>query len=99
VPCEGAGYEVSAMSIIHGTPRIDGAKRFYDWALGVSAQRIGGEMKYFHVPSNKATPVPGVAPNWSAVKLVPIDFARFDSAVEQRRLLERWDREVHAAPR
>lgn len=99
VPCEGAGYEVYAMSIVHGTPRMDGAKRFYDWALGVSAQRIGGQMKYFHVPSNRATPVPAVAPKWSDIKFVPIDFARFDNAVEQRRLLEKWDREVHAAPR
>ncbi len=99
VPCEGASYEVYAMSIIHGTPRMDGAKRFYDWALGVSAQRIGGQMKYFHVPSNKAVPIPAVAPNWSEIKLVPIDFVRFDSVPEQRRLLERWDREVHAAPR
>lgn len=99
VPCEGAGYEVSAMSIIRGTPRIDAAKRFYDWALGVSAQRIGGDMKYFHIPSNKATPVPAVAPNWSAMKLLPIDFARFDSVSERRRLLERWDRDVHAAPK
>ena len=99
VPCEGASYEVYAMSIIHGTPRMEGAKRFYDWALGVSAQRIGGQMKYFRVPSNKAVPVPAVAPNWSEIKLVPIDFVRFQSASEQRRLLERWDREVHAAPR
>jgi iron(III) transport system substrate-binding protein len=34
-PCEGAGLEVYAMSIMHGTPRMDGARRFYDWALGV----------------------------------------------------------------
>ena len=87
------------MSIVHGTPRIKAAERFYDWALGVSAQRIGGEMKYFHAPSNKATPLPAVAPNWSQLKLVPIDFARFDSAAEQRRLLEKWDREVRASPR
>src|SRR4029079_15138214 len=98
-PCEGAGLEVYAMSIIHGTPRMDGARRFYDWALGVSAQRIGAEMKYFHVPSNKGTPVPAVAPKWSELKLVPIDFTRFGSATEQRRLVEMWDREIHGSAR
>ena len=98
-PCEGAGLEVYAMSIIHGTPRMDGARRFYDWALGVSAQRIGAEMKYFHVPSNKGTPVPAVAPKWSELKLVPIDFTRFGSATEQRRLVEKWDREIHGSAR
>lgn len=37
-PCEGTGYEVGSMSLIKGGRNPADARKFYDWALGVSAQ-------------------------------------------------------------
>ena len=54
VPCEGTGYEVGSMSIVKGAKNLDNAKKFYDWALTPAAQKIGGELKNFQTPSNKA---------------------------------------------
>jgi iron(III) transport system substrate-binding protein len=34
-----------------------------------------------------------------AIKLINYDFAKYGSAAERKRLLEKWDREVAAMPR
>jgi iron(III) transport system substrate-binding protein len=99
VPCEGTGYEVGSMSIIKGARNLDNAKKFYDWALTPAAQRIGGETKNFQTPSNKSTPPPPGAPNLGTLKLINYDFAKYGSAAERKRLLEKWDREVASMPR
>ena len=98
-PCEGTGYEVGSMSLVKGARNLDNAKKFYDWALTPSAQKIGGETKNFQVPSNKATPIPEGAPNMSQIKLINYDFAKYGSAAERKRILDKWDREVYAIPR
>jgi iron(III) transport system substrate-binding protein len=99
VPCEGTGYEVGAMSIVKDAPNRTNAQRFYDWALTPAAQRIGSDMKNFQTPSNKATPIPPVAPKMSEIKLIQYDFAKYGTVTERARLLEKWDREVRALPR
>ena len=66
VPCEGTGYEVGSMSIVKGAKNLDNAKKFYDSALTPAAQKIGGDLKNFQTPSNKATPVAaGRARTWA----------------------------------
>ena len=99
VPCEGTGYEVGSMSIIKGARNADNARRFYDWALTPEAQKIGGETKNYQTPSNKATPLPPGAPDLSQIKLINYDFAKYGSAAERTRLLEKWDREVYSISR
>lgn len=99
VPCEGTGYEVGSMSIVKGARNLDNAKRFYDWALTPAAQKIGGDTKNYQTPSNKATPAPAGAPDLGQIKLIHYDFAKYGSATERKRLLEKWDREVYALPR
>lgn len=99
VPCEGTGYEVGSMSIVKGARNLDNAKKFYDWALTPAAQRIGGETKNFQTPSNKSTPPPPGAPDLGTLKLINYDFAKYGSAAERKRLLEKWDREVASLPR
>src|SRR5678816_1358255 len=39
LPCEGVGYEVGSMAIIKGTRNPEQARRFFDWALTVDAQK------------------------------------------------------------
>jgi len=99
VPCEGTGYEVGSMSIVKGAKNLESAKKFYDWALTPAAQKLGAETKNFQTPSNKATPIPPAAPKLADMKLINYDFAKYGSATERKRILEKWDREVYALPR
>jgi iron(III) transport system substrate-binding protein len=99
LPCEGTGYEIEAMSIVAGAPHMADAKRFYDWALTPAAQRIAGDSKNFHVPSNKATRVSTVIASLGDLRLIRFDFQRYFAAAERKRLLEKWDREVNAMQR
>ncbi|MCC6718051.1 MAG: ABC transporter substrate-binding protein [Acetobacteraceae bacterium] len=98
-PCEGTGYEVGSMSLIKGGRNPVDARKFYDWALGVSAQSIMPKFASYQVPSNAAVPVPKEAPDLSTIKLIDYDFAKYGSAAERRRLLARWTTEVKGAPR
>jgi iron(III) transport system substrate-binding protein len=98
-PCEGTGYEIGSMSIIRGTRNERNARRFYDWALTVEAQKLGAETKQFQLPSNRNAPIPEGAPRFENIKLIEYDFAKYGQSAERRRLIERWDREVNALPR
>ena len=93
-PCEGTGYEIGSMSIVKGARNLDGAKRFYDWALTPKAQALAAQTRQYQLPSNVATPVSPLSPKSADVKLVNYDFAKYGSSAERKRLLERWDREV-----
>ena len=99
IPCEGTGYEVGSMSIVKGARNLENAKKFYDWALTPAAQKIGGELRNFQVPSNRSVPAPPGAPKMDEIKLINYNFAKYGSATERKRLLEKWDREVSAIPR
>jgi iron(III) transport system substrate-binding protein len=98
-PCEGTGYDVASMAIISGAPNLANAKRFYDWALTPGAQQIAAAARNFQYPSNPAVPLPAAAPDPKALNLIRFDIERFRSAAERKRLLEKWEREVHALAR
>lgn len=98
-PCEGTGYQVGSMSLVKGARNLEQAKRFYDWALSPAGQSIVAATKNFQTMSNKATPVPAGAIRVQDIKLIGYDFAKYGSSAERKRLLEKWDREVHALPR
>ncbi|MSP67621.1 MAG: ABC transporter substrate-binding protein [Alphaproteobacteria bacterium] len=98
-PCEGTGYEIGSMSIIKGTKNLEGAKKWYDFALSAKAQAIGGQAKSFQVPSNKSTPIPPESPNLAEIKLIDFDFAKYGSSAERKRLLAKWDAEVKNLPK
>jgi len=98
-PCEGTGYEVGSLSIIKGARNLDGAKKFADWALTAPAQKLGGDAKQFQVPSNREALLPPQAPKFAEIKLISYDFAKYGSAVERKRLLERWEKEVNSQPK
>ena len=99
VPCEGTGYEVGSMSIVKGAKNMENAKKFYEFALTPTAQKIGGELKNFQTPSNKSVPVPAGAPDLGSIKLINYDFAKYGGAAERKRILEKWDKEVYSIPR
>jgi iron(III) transport system substrate-binding protein len=98
-PCEGTGFEAGSMSIIKGAPNAASARRFYDWALTPAAPRIGADPRHYETPSNRDAPAAPLAPNVGDVRLVAYDFAKYASAAERTRLLDRWDRDVHPSSR
>jgi len=98
-PCEGTGYEIGSMSIIKGAKNLENAKKWYDWALTPEAQSIGAQAKVsYQVPSNKNAQPPEASPRLSEIKLIDYDFAKYGSAAERKRLLEKWGKEVKALP-
>ena len=98
-PCEGTGYEIGSMSIIKGAKNLDNAKKWYDWALTPEAQSIGAEAKAYQVPSNKNAKAPKEAPDFSKIKFIDYDFAKYGSSAERKRLLAKWDAEVKNLPK
>jgi len=98
-PCEGTGYEVGSMSLIKGARNLDSAKKWYDWALTPAAQGLGAGAKAYQVPSNRAAKAPPQAPDFSKIKFIDYDFAKYGSSAERTRLLAKWDSEVKSLPR
>src|SRR5712691_7861886 len=98
-PCEGTGYEIGSMSIIKGSRNLDNAKKWYDWALSPEAQALAAQAKSYQVPSNRQAKAPPRAPDFSQIKFIDYDFAKYGSSAERKRLLAKWDNEVKNLPR
>ena len=98
-PCEGTGYEIGSMSIIKGAKNLENAKKWYDWALSAQAQEIGATAKSYQVPSNRNAAVPAHAPDYSKIKFIDYDFAKYGSSEERRRLLSKWDNDIKNRPK
>ena len=95
LPCEGVGYSLGGASIIKGTRNLDNAKLFMDFVLSKEAQEIPWrESDSYQLPTNiHAEPAPGFLPA-SKLKLVDIDFMKFGTDQEGKRLTQRWVSEV-----
>ncbi len=98
-PCEGTGYEIGSMTIIKGAKNMKEAKAWYDWALTAEAQELGAAAKAYQVPSNKNAKTPKEAPDFSKIKFINYDFAKYGSSAERKRLLAKWDAEVKNLPK
>ncbi|MBI2771461.1 MAG: ABC transporter substrate-binding protein [Burkholderiales bacterium] len=98
-PTEGTGAEIGSMSIVKGSRNTDAAKAFYDWALSPGAQQFGAAAKAYQLPSNAATPVDPHVPDFRKIKLIGYDYAKYGASSERRRLISRWEKEVHSLPR
>lgn len=98
-PCEGTGYEIGSMSLINGARNLENAKKMYDWALTPAVQKLGGDNKQYQVPSNVATPLPPQVPDFSKIKFIDYNFAKYGSSAERKRLIERWENEVASLPK
>ncbi len=96
-PCEGTGYEIGSMSIIKGARNLEATKNLYDWALTAPAQELGAVHKQFQIPSNKSAKVHALVPDFSKIKLIAYDSAKYGAGAERKRLLERWERDVNDA--
>ena len=97
LPCEGVGYEIASTAIIKGARNLDAAKRFVDFALSPEGQRVGIDVKEYAIPTNQGVPLPPQVPKLTDVKVIDYDFAKYGSATERKRLLERWEKEIGAS--
>ena len=98
-PCEGTGYEVGGIALVKGARNKEAAKRYYDWLMSPAGQSIGGKSGSLQSPANKTFKPDPRIPSMADVKLIKYDFEKYGKAAERRRLIERWTREVEAAPR
>ena len=99
LPCEGVGYEIGSMAIIKGTHNLDAAKKFYDWALTAEGQQVGLDVKEYAIPTNRSVPLPPQVPKFTDIKVINYDFVKYGASDTRKRLLERWEKEINAAPR
>jgi iron(III) transport system substrate-binding protein len=99
LPCEGVGYEIGSTAIIKGARNLDAAKKFVDFALSLEGQKIGLEVKEYAIPTHRDVPLPPQVPKLTDVKVISYDFAKYGSSAERKRLLDRWEKEINAAPR
>lgn len=99
-PCEGTGYEIGSMSIIKGARNLKEAQAWYDWALSTEAQETGPLAGVsYQVPANKAARTAKEAPDFSKIKFINYDFAKYGSSEVRRHLLAKWTAEVKNQPK
>jgi iron(III) transport system substrate-binding protein len=98
-PCEGTGYEIGGIALVKGARNKANAQRYYDWLMSPAGQAIGAKAGSLQSPANKSFKPDPRIPSMDSVKLIKYDFAKYGSAAERRRLIDRWTREVEALPR
>ena len=98
-PSEGTGAEIGSMSIIKGARNLQAAKKFYEWALTPGAQEMAAAVKQFHLPSNKYAKVDPRVPDFTKIKFINYDYAKYGASAERRRLIARWEKDVNSLPR
>ncbi len=98
-PCEGTGYEIGGIALVKGGRNREAARRYYDWLMSPAGQGIGAKANSLQVPANKTFTPDARIPNLDNVRLIKYDFQKYGKAVERKRLIERWEREVNALPR
>jgi iron(III) transport system substrate-binding protein len=98
-PCEGTSYEVGGIALVKGARSRDAALRYYDWLMSPAGQAIGARANSLQVPANKTFKPDPRIPLIDNVRLIKYDFEKYGKAVERRRLIERWEKEVNALPR
>lgn len=98
LPEDGVGYALGGVSIIKGARNLDNAKLFMDWVLSKEAQEIPWrEHGVYQIPTNVKAEVAPQSVKLSGVKLVELDFERFGSSEEGKRLVDKWLSEVKLA--
>ena len=98
-PSEGTGAEIGSMSIIKGARNLAAAKKFYEWALTPGAQEMAAAVKQFQLPSNKSAKVDPRVPDFTKIKFINYDYAKYGASAERRRLIARWEKDVNSLPR
>lgn len=95
LPCEGDSYSLGGISILKNARNLDNAKLFVDWALDKEAQEIPWrETGVYQIPTNIHAEASEKSVDPKKLKLIDIDFERFGSSEEGKRLTDKWEQEI-----
>lgn len=98
LPEDGVGYALGGASILKGARNLDNAKLFMDWVLSKEAQEIPWrEHGVYQIPTNINAEIAPQSVKLDGVKLVELDYDRFGSSEEGKRLIDKWLAEVKLA--
>jgi iron(III) transport system substrate-binding protein len=97
--CEGTSYEIGGIAMIKGQRNKEAAKQYYDWLMSPAGQAIGAKANSLQVPANRMFKPDPKIPLLDNVRLIKYDFEKYGKAIERRRLLDRWTKEVESLPR
>ena len=98
VPCEGTGYELGGVSILKGARNLDNAKLFVDWALSKEGQESAWQHgESLQILTNTTAEQAPNTPDPAKLKLIDYDFAKYGSADERKRLIDKWVETVKLA--
>ena len=67
--------------------------------MSPAGRSLGAKANSLQVPANKTFTPDARIPNLVNVRLIKYDFQKYGRAVERRRLIERWEKEVNSLPR
>ena len=99
LPCEGVGYEIGSTAIIKGTRNLDAAKKFVDFALSPDGPADRARRQGVRDPDQpqRAAAAAGAEAHRHQGHRLRLREVRL--VAERKRLLERWEKEINAAPR
>lgn len=98
LPKDGVGYALGGASIIKDARNLENAKLFMDWVLSKEAQELPWRKHgVYQTPTNRYAEVAPQSIKLEGVKPVDIDFDRFGSSEEGKRLVDKWLAEVKLA--
>lgn len=98
LPQDGVGYALGGVSILKGARNLDNAKLFMDWVLSKDVQEIPWrEHGVYQMPTNVNAEIAPQSVKIDGVKLVDLDYDRFGSSEEGKRLVDKWLKEVKLA--
>ncbi|QIM62837.1 hypothetical protein A1D29_05780 [Pasteurellaceae bacterium Orientalotternb1] len=98
LPEDGVGYALGGASILKGARNLDNAKLFIDWVLSKDAQEIPWrEHGVYQIPTNVKAEIAPQSVKLEGVKLVELDYDRFGSSEEGKRLIDKWLKDVKLA--
>lgn len=98
IPEGQVGYALGGVSILKNARNLDNAKLFMDWVLSKEAQEIAWrEHGLYQTPTNVNAEVAPQSPKADGLDFVEMDYDRFGSSEEGKRLVDKWLAEIKLA--
>lgn len=95
LPQEGTAFQINTINLVKGAPQAAAARRFIDYALGVTAQKAFTETM-FYAPTNSKAQISEAAMSRTAArsldKVVPVDWLAV--ATVRDSVADQWRRQV-----
>lgn len=98
IPEGQVGYALGGVSILKNARNLENAKLFMDWVLSKEAQEIPWrEHRVYQTPTNINAEVAPQSAKADGMNFVEMDYNRFGSSEEGKRLVDKWLSEIKLA--